>query len=135
MGFYLRFLIFFEGFPFDIGPRSRLYELQDIKYAPILIRVSQQALLSSFRRVLIEDFQIFLDDLNEIVDLIGYYFLISPGHQFVLCIDNQDEVLRVVLVDDIVIGLRGETIFLVGKQNEQILLVIRICVAPWLLVL
>jgi hypothetical protein len=63
---------------------------------------------------LIENFQIFLDDLNEIVDFIGYPLLISPGHQFVLCVDDQDKVLRVVLVDDIVICLRGEAIFRVG---------------------
>lgn len=63
---------------------------------------------------MIENFQIFLDNFNEIVDLIGYPILISPRHQSVLCIDNEDKVLRVVFVDDIVIGVRGEAIFLMS---------------------
>ena len=89
---------------------------------PIFIVILEKSLLCPIWRVLASHFQIFLDNFYEIIDLVRYNLLILPFFLLVLCMIDQNKVLRTILTDHIIIHLGLIRLLLMNHNDKQVIL-------------
>lgn len=108
-----------QDFPLDVRPRGSLHELQQIEEISILIDISQQTSLHPFRWIFAQILEVFLDDLDEVVDLILDFFLIGPSKLSVFGVDYQYEIFWVVLADNVIVHGSGEGFGLADQHDQK----------------
>ena len=93
------------GYFLDLGPLSGFHQLYQVIDRPVFIVPIEQTLFLDLHKILNYFVEIFPHYLYEIVDLIRYHILVFPDCPLVLCMEDEDEVVGVVLLDEVVVDV------------------------------
>ena len=105
-------------------PLSSFHQFNKIENGSIFIVIVEQSLLFPFWRITKNRTEIFLDNLNEVVHLVSYNLLINPFYFLIVCAQNEDEVIRVMKLNETIVKLSWMRLFRSSYHNHQIMLVL-----------
>ena len=105
-------------------PLSGFHQFDKIEDWSIFIVIIEQSLLFPFWRIAKNRTEIFLDDFNEVVHLVRYNLLINPFYFFIVCAYNEDEVIRVMKLNETIVKLSWMRLFRSNYHNHQIMFVL-----------